>query len=228
MKKIIIAFGLFCLSCFTAHALEFEAGKHYEVIPKAVATHNKEKIEVTEVFWYGCIHCFRFEPMVKEWRQSLAEDVEFIGVPAMWNQRLRIHAQAFYTAKRLGISKEVHQPLFDALHEDSHALSSEAEIALFFAKYGVANEAFHKAFNSSAVQDQLKHAAEKSHAYGVQGTPELIINGKYRISTRTAGGQSEMLAVADYLIDKERQAKTPPPAPANTQILSSNSPENYH
>lgn len=225
MKRMIIALGLSLFAALSAQAIEFQAGKDYEVIPAPVATHNNDKIEVTEVFWYGCIHCFRFEPMVRDWKNSLPDDVEFIRVPAMWNKRLRIHAQAYYTAQKLGVSQQVHQPLFDALNVEKQKLATEAELTGFFAKFGVPVDDFHHAFSSSEVQKQLDAAAEKSQAYGVQGTPELIINGKYRISARTAGGQSEMLAIADYLIDKERAANAPAsPSPTHADNSSNTQP----
>lgn len=225
MRTIFITLCLALLTPVSARAIDFEAGKHYEVIASPVATTDAAKIEVTEVFWYGCIHCFRFEPMVQEWKKSLADDVIFVGVPAMWNRRLRLHAQAYYTARKLGVMASLHQPLFDALNTEDLKLANDVELAQFFAKHGIDREAFYRAFNSSEVTENLENAANKTQAYGVQGTPELIINGRYRVSAQTAGGQTEMLAVADFLIDKERQAMQPATPEITAQNRATSDPD---
>lgn len=184
---------------------QYKAGEHYQLISPAVRTANPNKIEVTEVFWYGCGHCFHFEPMIKSWKKKLADDVQFVQTPAMWNKPMQIHARAFYTAQALGVGEKLHQPIFDAINLNKKRLTSEDELAALFAKYGVSKEDFSKAFNSFGVTSQVKQADSRARSYRISGTPELIVNGKYRISAAMAGGQSEMLKVADYLITKERR-----------------------
>lgn len=183
---------------------EFVEGVHYVVLDKPVRTQDASKIEVTEVFWYGCGHCYNFDPIVHQWAEKLPADVDFRMSPAMWHPDMEVHARAFYTAQALNVLDKLHQPLFDALNRGGKKLNSEAELAEFFAGYGVDNETFSKAYNSFGVTSQVKQADARARSYKVSGTPEVVVDGKYRISTSMAGGQPQMLEVADFLVAKIR------------------------
>ncbi|MDF1692526.1 MAG: thiol:disulfide interchange protein DsbA/DsbL [Zhongshania sp.] len=184
------------------------SGEHYLRIAQPVHTANPDKIEVTEVFWYGCSHCFDFDPMLEAWKKQLPADVEFRRSPAMWNELMVVHAKAFYTAEALGVIDEMHTPLFNAINVDRNPLRDSAAIEkLFVAHTSVDAEKFRKTFDSFGVNSQVKQADARARAYGIAGTPELIVNGKYRITGRSAGGKAEMLKVAEELIAKERAAK---------------------
>ena len=193
----------------------YEAGKHYEVLPQPVPTSSPDHIEVAEVFWYGCSHCFTFESLVSDWKKSLAEDTRFVGVPAVWHPDMALHAKAYFTAKALKVLDKVHLPIFEAMNIDKKKLKTEEEIAAIFVAQGVSAENFSKTFNSWGIAQQVKLYESKQRGYRTKGTPELVVNGKYRISTRRtddpnqalAGGQAGMLKVATFLIEKERQAQ---------------------
>lgn len=186
----------------------YQAGVHYEVLEQPVRTIDPTKIEVTEVFWYGCGHCFRFEPMLHQWSGALAEDVVFRQSPAMWNAVMQVHARAFYAAQALNVLDQVHQPLFNALNLERKRLADEAELAELFAVHGVDQETFLKAYQSFGVTSQVKQADARARSYQITGTPEMVVNGKYRISARMAGGQAQMLKVADFLIQQERASQS--------------------
>jgi protein dithiol oxidoreductase (disulfide-forming) len=186
---------------------QYEAGKHYEVLPQPVTTRDPAKIEVVEVFWYGCIHCFHFEPLIEAWTPKLGADVDFHGSPAMWNASMKIHAQAYFTAEALGVLDKVHVPLFKAMNDEKKRLATADEIAPIFTAAGVSKADFDDAFESFGVNNQVALADSRARSYRVQGTPELVVNGKYRVSASMAGGQAEMLKVADFLIGQERAAK---------------------
>ena len=188
-----------------AQAQEFKEGEHYELIAPQIRGAT-DKIEVTEFFWYGCGHCFNFEPIISQWKKSLPDDVAVVGSPAMWNDLMEIHAQAYYTAEVLGVLDRVHMPLFQAINIDRKRLASEEEIADLFAANGVAREDFSKAFNSFGVGSQVRQANARARAARITGTPEIMVAGKYRVSTRSAGSQANMLEVARFLIEKERAA----------------------
>ena len=185
----------------------YVAGVNYEELPEPVRTSDPTKIEVVEVFWYGCGHCFHFEPILLKWEKTLAEDVNFVPSPAMWNPLMEVHAKAFYAAKALGVQKQMHQPLFDAINLKKQKLQNEAELASLFAEHGVDKAAFGKAFNSFGVASQVRQADARARGYRISGTPELVVNGKYRISAKMAGSQEKMLDIVDYLIERERKAK---------------------
>ncbi|MEH6635968.1 MAG: thiol:disulfide interchange protein DsbA/DsbL [Halioglobus sp.] len=188
-------------------APDYIEGTHYDLITPAVRTANPDKIGVSEFFWYGCGHCYTFEPMVEQWKKSLPDDVDFRGSPAIWNAAMELHARAYYTADVLNVLDTMHAVLFQAMNVDRKRLSSEGEVAALFTANGVAAEDFTKAFSSFGVSSQVRQANARARAAKISGTPALMVNGKYHISTRKAGSQADMLKVAEFLLEKERAAK---------------------
>lgn len=187
----------------------YKAGVNYEILPEPVTTADPAKIEVVEVFWYGCSHCFAFEPTLKPWVAALPEDVNFVQVPAIWHPVMKLHARAYYTARALKVLDKLHEPIFEAMNLNKKKLNSEDEIADLFEAQGVDRERFLKVFNSKGIEMAVDLAASKQQRYRTQGTPEVVVNGKYRISSRENGSQEGMLKVAAYLIKKERAAAQP-------------------
>lgn len=207
--RLLVAFAALVMSlaaCADAGTEKYQAGKHYQVLDTPVRTANPDKIEVTEVFWYGCGHCYHFETPLKPWVAGLADDVTFVKSPAMWHKTMELHARAFYAAKVLGVEEQLNTPLFEALNVRKERLDDEAEIRELFVANGVEGDKFDKVFNSFGVTGQVRQADARARSYRITGTPELVVNGKYRISAKDAGGQQQMLEVANYLIEKERAA----------------------
>ncbi len=200
-----------------AIAADYVEGKDYIRLESPVRTDDPSKIEVAEVFWYGCSHCFAFEPLVKTWKAAAADDVNFVGVPAMWSPpagftdkkpgAMELHARAFYTAKLLGVLDKVHDPMFETLHNNHRALGSDAELSALFADNGVDRETFLKTFNSFGITSQVRLAYSRIRGYKVGGTPEMVVDGTYRVSGALVGNNAEMLKVVDYLVDKIRAEK---------------------
>ena len=212
LKKalLLISFLTGVLFFPQASAADFVAGTHYEVLPEPVPTRDRQKIEVVELFWYGCTHCFHFEPLIKTWKSKQPTDVDYHAVPAMWNKKMALHAQAFYTAQSLGILEKIHEPFFNRLNVQKKSLNDENELADFFAGFGVDREKFRKTFNSFGVTSQVNLADSRARSYRIQGTPEMIVNGKYRVSSSQTGSQARMLEVVDFLVAKERAALVAP------------------
>lgn len=183
---------------------DYQAGKHYIVLDQPVRTRDSNKVEVLEIFWYGCPHCYHFEPLVTQWREKQAADVDFWSSPAVWNARMKIHAHAFFTAKALGVYDKLHMPLFTTLVVERKPLANQQQVEDLFADYGVDREAFAKTFNSFGINSQVKQADARARSYKISGTPEVIVNGKYRVTASMAGGQEAMLSVVDFLVAKER------------------------
>ena len=180
----------------------FKEGEHYVRLPAPVRTTDPHKIEVTEVFWYGCGHCYTFEPQLKRWRRTLPDEVLFVESPAMWRGNMETHARIFYTAKALGVLNTMHSAVFEAMHINKMKLNRPEQIRALFEKHGVSADDFDKAFNSFRVTSSVNQAKERARSYGITGTPEIVVDGTYRISGRMAGSQTNMLAVAEYLICK--------------------------
>lgn len=213
MRRLILSICLFLMgplvACAEGEATTFEEGVHYDRIEVPLRARGAGKIEVVEFFSYGCGHCYNFEPMLATWKKSLPDDVLFVPSPVAWNAGLEGLARAFYTAQALGVQQEMHSALFEAIHRDGKKLSSPGELASLFAAHGVAEADFHKAYNSFGVNSQVGQATSRMRSARITGTPELMVAGKYRITTRKAGSQANMLKVVDYLVEKERAARQP-------------------
>lgn len=206
MSKWLVLIMATVLSWGAMAQERFIEGRDYAVIAKPVKTDDASKIEVKEVFWYGCPHCNDFRPVFDQWKKRQGADVDVQHQPAMWNRRMVTHASIFYTAKSLGKLDAMHKDIFDAMHIKRERLQKESEIYALFAKQNVSKEDFDKAYNSFQVKTAVRRADSTAKAYGITGTPELVVNGKYRISVNMTGSQGKMLDVAQYLIAKERAA----------------------
>jgi thiol:disulfide interchange protein DsbA len=185
----------------------FVAGEDYVVLDRPVPTRDSSKIEVVEMFSYGCPHCYEFEAPVKTWSKQQSGDVDFWAFPAVWNKSMELYAGAFYAARELEIEEKIRQPLFTAIVVEQKSVRNESDLAEFFAQHGVDKKSFTDTFNSPGVKTKVKYAEERVRLYKPVGVPEIIVNGKYRIDRMRAGGLTEMLAVADYLIEKERASQ---------------------
>ncbi len=211
IKRLLLVLPLmfFGLSCSAADDAQpsYVAGVHYDVITPRTWTADSSKIEVAEFFWYGCGHCYNFEPMIQQWKKNMPDDVSFRGIPAIWRKGMDLHAKAFYTAEALGVLDKMHLVIFQAMNVDRKRLSSKAEIEALFTANGVDAEKFSKTFDSFGIDSQVRKAEAQGKSAGLTGTPALMVNGKYYVSGRKAGGQAEMLKVVDFLVAKERAAK---------------------
>lgn len=185
----------------------YVAGQHYIVLEQPVRTSDQSKIEVAEAFSYHCGHCFHFEPILHQWEKTLADDVVLVQTHAIWNKPMRSMAQAFYTIKTLKIDEKAHMGIFNAIQLEQKTFQSPEAWAQFLANFGSDKETILKTYNSFGVTSQVNQADARARGYGITSTPEMVVNGKYRISSRLTGGQEEMLKVAEFLIELERAAK---------------------
>jgi thiol:disulfide interchange protein DsbA len=204
MFKKLFSIAVISLLSSSVFAADYQAGKDYEVLPTPIVTADKSKVEVVEVFWFGCGHCYTFEAPLHAWVEKQAADVNFVQMPAIWNAPMIGHAKAFYTAKALGVSKDVNPAIFTAMNVQRNRLANEAAIAKIFIAQGVDAETFSKTYNSFGVSSQVKLSESRAKSYRIQGTPEMVVNGKYRVSSSMTGSQEAMLEVANFLIAKER------------------------
>jgi len=186
---------------------KYVEGTHYQRIEAPAKTRKGDKIVVTEVFWYGCSHCNQFQPIFEAWGKQLRDDVVIDHSPAIWNKPMIVHAHLFYTVKAFRLEDKMHREIFDAMHLDKKRLASKEQIFPLFEKHGISEVDFTKTFDSFGIKSQVQQANARARGYGITGTPEVVVNGKYRISGRMTGSQGEMLNVASYLIAKERREK---------------------
>ena len=205
IKRIIFILALLPLAMCQAADEKYKAGEHYDVLPQQVRTANPDKVEVNEVFAYTCGHCFNFQSEVHAWAKNLPQDVDFQATPAIWQPKMEPYARAYYAAKILNVLDKVHMPIFEAIHIQKKPIKNEGDIAQFFTAAGVESKSFSSAFNSFGITSMITQAKSRVRAYKVRGTQEIIVNGKYRVTTTKAGGFSGMLKVTDFLIQKERE-----------------------
>ena len=203
MLRVIIVV-LCSLLWFNSSAEQaYVEGQHYERITPELATQRDGKIEVIEVFWYWCHHCFSFESELSEWLISKPDNVVFRRVPGIFARTWVPHARAYFTAEILGVLDKIHSPLFEAIHEQHRKIGDEDSLARFFAEHGVSDEAFREAYNSFSVDTKTRQAMTASKDYGITGVPSMIVNGRFRSSARLTGTYENLLKVVDHLVDIE-------------------------
>ena len=212
MRNLILSAALVSASLFgmTAQAADvpLEAGKTYIELSNAVPVAVPGKIEVVELFWYGCPHCYAFEPVVNPWAEKLPSDVNFVRLPAMFGGPWDAHGQMFLTLEAMGVEHKVHAAVFNAIQKEGKRLTDKDEMADFLATQGVDKEKFLQTFDSFAIKGQIAKAKDLAKKYEISGVPTMVVDGKYRFDLGTAGGPEQALNVADQLIAKERAAKT--------------------
>ena len=208
LYRALIA-GLACLTFWSVPSAgaQYEEGVHYEVLdPQAPLSTSGGRIEVSEYFSYGCGHCFQFDPVLTAWLETLPKDVVFDRTPAIWNDYYVNLAQTYYTLKAMDLLEALHLPVFEAIHIKRMNLSKQGIMGDFLEASGVEPDTFAKVFNSFGVRMSLQQAEARGRAYRASGVPTLIVNGKYRIEARAAGSTKDMLKVAEFLIQLERES----------------------
>lgn len=182
----------------------FRLGEHYRRLsPTQPTSSDPERVEVAEIFWYGCPHCYELEPHIAEWAASKPDSISFVRIPATWNPQVRLHARAFYTAEALGVRDEMHDAFFDEIHRNRNPLATRDALAELFGRFGVEREAFDGAFDSYDVHAKVRRAEELGRRYRITGVPSIVINGKYVSDAELAGGYERLVELIDELATAE-------------------------
>lgn len=208
-RSLIWVLMVFVFGAAPSMAEEYTENMHYELVTPPQPTSVADKVEVVELFWYGCPHCYQFEPTLQKWIKAKPANVAFVRVPGIFRPEWSVLARAYYTAEALGVLDKVHDPIFGAVHELKRPLQSEDQIAAFFAEQGVKEEDFRKTFRSFAIETKVRRAQELSQRYGAKGVPTMIVNGKYRVSAGLPGVQTHAntVKIVDALIQREASGK---------------------
>ena len=204
MTNRVLLVAALCLSFTTVSAESaFKSGQHYEAVTPAQPTRTGEKIEVVELFWYGCRHCYAFEPHIKKWLEEKADYIKFVRVPAVFSPKWEVHARAFYAAEQLDVTDRIHIALFEAIHVDKRRITTEDALAAFFVERGIDEVDFRTAYHSFDVDGKTGQAKAATRKYGITSVPSMVIAGKYRSSARDSGSLQNLLKLVDHLADKE-------------------------
>lgn len=189
---------------------KFTEGTHYaRMVPTQPTVGGADKIEVAEIFWYGCNHCYDFEAFINRWAESKPANARFVRIPATWNPLVKLHAQLYYTEQVLVNSGKIAEPeqfrgaVFAEYHRRGNRLASIDAIQALFEKHGVSADDFTSTWNSFEVSQKLRVADDLQRRYSITGVPAIVVNGKYRSGAAEAGGYPRLLELVDELIVRE-------------------------
>ena len=183
---------------------QYRAGVHYEIVDNPTSVRDPSRIEVTEVFWFGCNHCYALEPYIARWKKDMPTDVAFIKSPATWNDMLKTHATIYYTAKALGIEQQFVPAAFNTIQNEGRMLTGNTELEYYFRGFDVNKDKYKAVSTSFGVRNAVDQADKKMKQWKVTGVPSLIVNGKYKVSASRAVRTDQLFEVVDFLIEKER------------------------
>jgi thiol:disulfide interchange protein DsbA len=189
---------------------QFKEGTHFtRLVPTQPTVGGADKIEVAEIFMYSCPHCYDLEAHINKWAETISPNVRFVRIPAVFNQAAQLHAQLYYTevflAKTGALKDQVafRDMVFEEFHRKANRLTSQAAIQRVFARAGVSEEDFNRTWNSFEVNQAMRVAADLARRYNVTSVPMVVVNGKYRTDTASAGGYPKLMEVIDELTARE-------------------------
>ena len=189
---------------------QFKEGTHYfRMVPTQPTVGGADKVEVVEVFWYGCNHCFDFEPYINRWHENMPDNASFVRMHAMWNPLVKLHAQLYYTEDVLAANDKLEDrqgfrnAVFMEYHRRGNRLASEGAIQEVFSRFGVSDTDFESTWSSFEVAQKMRVADDLARRYGVTSVPMVIVNGKYRTSAAEAGSYPKLIEVIDELVARE-------------------------
>lgn len=205
MKKLLV-FLFLVINSALLQAADYKEGVAYKKLPQQAAD-NGEKIEVVEFFWYGCPHCYSFEPYISAWKKTKPANVEFTRIPAIFRPDWEVQARAYFALSNLGVIEDVHGKIFEEMHKNKKKLNTLELITDFVEKNGVDRKKFLKEYNSFAADGMVRKAKNKQTLYNVQGVPSVVINGKYITSGSMSGSYGNLIKIMDHLIAQEAKNK---------------------
>jgi thiol:disulfide interchange protein DsbA len=180
-------------------------GEGFTTLQTGLPVENPAKVEVAEFFWYGCIHCYNLEPVLEAWIPKLPADAYFRRIPAVFNERWAHDAAIYYAFETLGVLEKLHKPFFDAIHRERLQTADPAALNEWLTRHGIDPKKFDATMKSFGVQSKLKRAAQLTAAARIDGTPALMVHGRYTISVEQGGSREGMLANAERLIPLVRK-----------------------
>jgi protein dithiol oxidoreductase (disulfide-forming) len=190
---------------------KWKPGVNYTpLVPSQPTSVPAGKVEVVEVFWYACPHCYALEPFIQNWLKNKPEYVEFVRIPVMWGPVHRAHARLFYILESLG-RPDLHAKVFDTIHKEQRMLVANDEpttrkMQLDFATAnGIKADDFNKAWDSFTVNTKLQRAEQLTQRYRVEGVPFIVVNGKYTTDVGHAGGPGELISLVNDLAANEKR-----------------------
>ncbi len=199
MTKVISTLALLLAFALPVTGQEYEQGINYFPLKIPQPVHTGDKVEVLELFWYRCPHCFELEPYLNKWLKSKPDFIEYVRLPAVLNRSWAFDARVFYTFVALGLVDSLHEAYFAAIHTDRKRIVTVEQLADWVADKGQDPQQILDTFNSFGVDSMVAHAADMSGRYETDGVPTIIVDGKYRTKVSLAGGHNELIDLMNYL-----------------------------
>jgi len=199
-----------CAAVPAGESYQWESGVNYQVLGRPQTTGvPKGKVEVAEVFWYGCGHCYALDPALESWKQKKPAFIEFVRIPVIWGDTHVQHARLYYTMLALHRA-DLHTKIFDTIHKEGNMLAAQTDEQAralhlaFFQKFGVTEAQFNAAYDSVEVAQNLERAQSLTGRYEVASVPTIIVNGTYSTSVSQAGDETRLLALINDLAAREK------------------------
>ena len=206
LVTIIAVLAGFSLSLANAQQEPFVEGEHYQLLGEVQPVQTGDRIEVAELFWYHCPHCFRLAPFIAEWRENIPAGAQYVAIPALFGERWEFDARAYYTFEALGLLNDLHGKYFSAIHEQRLNIRAAEQLADWATDNGVDGSKIPDTFTSFAVHNKLNFSSVMTRRYGITGVPNIIVDGRYRTSVSLAGSHAKLIKVINFLVEKaERQ-----------------------
>ena len=204
MIKILTKLTRFSFIAFLTVSLsaEYKLGRDYVLVDNPLPVKKDGIVEVTESFWYGCAHCYSFEPAINSWKENLDSNTKLTKMPITWGGIHQLHAALFYTIEALKLDSSTHSAVFVTIHKEGNVLQNPKPIKEFLERFGVAPEVTEQYLNSFSVKQKVNRGIKYAKQLKISAVPMIIVDGTYVIQSR--GSFSDMLKVVDHVIELQR------------------------
>ncbi|QQX80660.1 thiol:disulfide interchange protein DsbA/DsbL [Shewanella sp. KX20019] len=181
-------------------------GVNYRVLATPIVA-DSGQIEVMEFFWYGCPHCETFEQPLHQWQKTMPEGALLVQSPAIWNEPMKLHAKVFFIVQNMANREQVHAALFSEIMElrEVRDLNIQTEaLASFLKDYGLSDADFKQQLLSAEIEQKLQRAIELMSQSKIEGTPSILVNGRYLVLNKSAKTVEQIMDITSFLVDKEK------------------------
>lgn len=208
LKFFVVTLLLALMPVLAFAAPAYKEGVHYDRFDKLIRVGtDPSKVEVVEMYWAGCPHCYHLEPHLQKWKKTAPDYVEFVKLPSVLNPSWALHAKAYYAAEALLAGEKFHMAMFAAIHDQGRRLRREGAVVRFAESQGLDGDKFREAMNSDDTKEKIEKVRKLGKDYGLTGVPALMVAGKYKVNSSSVRSYGELFELVDFLVEKERKGK---------------------
>jgi thiol:disulfide interchange protein DsbA len=208
MRLVKNIFFVLAMLCATQALADDQPEAGYTLLRPTQPTVDANKVEVREFFFYGCPHCYHLHPLLSEWvKNKMPKYAEMVYVPTVFNPGWEPMAYTYYALRLMGKERELKDALYKAWNEQRLVLTDPDKIADFVAKHGVDREKFKALYDSFTVESRVARSKQMVLEYHIQGTPTIVVDGKYVISNLQPPDMMRELDAVVRMAHKEHMSK---------------------